>query len=148
MPFQKAGIGSIKLSATGITLNGDAFVQHDLFATSIRSRQVRKDLVTAFNLSFLISFFDSRVQGSPLKIQSERALTINGRDESSGELANRLRVTRSSVEAFTNQFDIRGGPDGKLLFHADSDNVIVAADKLRINSKSCLTRSQVANFVF
>ena len=74
-------------------------------------------------------------KSEPLKIQSEHSVEVNGIDQTSGTIVNRLRLRQTSVDAIvSNHLSVRGS-NGKLLFLADRDNVIVASDKLRINSE-------------
>ena len=80
-------------------------------------------------------FFVGCAKSEPLKIQSEHSVEVNGIDQTSGTIVNRLRLRQTSVDAIvSNHLSVRGA-NGKLLFLADRDNVIVASDKLRINSE-------------
>lgn len=47
---------------------------------------------------------------------------------------NRLYVGNSRVNGIANQFVVRS-PDGRLQFLVSDSNVVVATDKLRVNSK-------------
>lgn len=81
------------------------------------------------------------LQKSILKLQSNGNITINSRKEMKNDVVNRLLLTPSLVELFTNDFKVKG-TNGRLLFGVEQNlnteevNIIVAADKLQINRKS------------
>ena len=51
------------------------------------------------------------------------------------DVLNRLYVGNSRVNGIANQFVVRS-TDGRLQFLVSDSNVVVATDKLRVNSKS------------
>lgn len=70
-----------------------------------------------------------------MKIQSDHSIHVDGRDTVNGPPVNRLRLRQTSVDAIVSkQFSVRGA-NGNLLFMSDQDNVVVASNKLRINSE-------------
>ena len=51
------------------------------------------------------------------------------------DVLNRLNVGNTRVNGMADQFVVRS-PDGRLQFLVSDSNVVVATDKLRVNSKS------------
>ena len=78
-----------------------------------------------------------------IRIQSDNSIAINARN-SGGDFHNHLFISNSAIQMVANQLVVRG-TDGKLLFlvgenEVGKSDVVIATDKLRINSKLSANR--------
>ncbi|CAG2172567.1 unnamed protein product, partial [Oppiella nova] len=110
------GIGKLKIQSTGVQLSGEALLLDNVYAGAIRSRKDQS-----------------------LRIQSDESIVMNARHTNSdSDVWNRLFVANNRVNGIANQFVVKS-PDGRLLFLVSDKNVVVATDKLRVNSNPNLT---------
>uniref|UniRef100_UPI00358FF532 gamma-sarcoglycan-like isoform X1 n=1 Tax=Myxine glutinosa TaxID=7769 RepID=UPI00358FF532 len=107
MHFTIDGMGHLRITDSGLRLEGESEFLHPLYAKEIRSRL-----------------------DSALLVQSARNVTVNARDEE-GRVAGQLVVGPQAVEARGRRFEVNSNND-RLLFSADENEVVVGADRLRV----------------
>ncbi|RWS07931.1 Delta-sarcoglycan-like protein, partial [Dinothrombium tinctorium] len=105
-----SGIGSLKLLARGLVLDGDVYIHDELYVASIMPRK-----------------------SSSLKIFAADNITLNIRKSDDGQIINRFQLNATSLNAFVNQFAIRSR-DGKIKFLVDEENVVVETNNFWINN--------------
>ncbi|KAF7249540.1 Delta-sarcoglycan [Varanus komodoensis] len=73
---------------------------------------------------------DSIKEGNPLYFQSARNVTVNILNEES-KVLTRLVTGPKAVEAYSQKFQVLSH-QGKLLFSADDNEVVVGAERLKV----------------
>ncbi|KAJ7326724.1 hypothetical protein JRQ81_016483, partial [Phrynocephalus forsythii] len=68
---------------------------------------------------------------SPLVLQSDRNVTVNARNHM-GQLTGQLTVGADSVEAQCKRFEVSSSEDGRVLFSADEEEIVIGADRLKV----------------
>ncbi|CAG2105092.1 unnamed protein product [Medioppia subpectinata] len=116
--FSMSGLANMRVDSDGLTLNGNAYIDDHLFATSISSRK-----------------------GQSLRLISDDNITLIARSRTDGKVTNKLSIGNSRLRAISNDFRIYGR-DGRLLFGANRDKVTVATDTLQVDNLSGLRFSR------
>ncbi|XP_054163434.1 zeta-sarcoglycan-like [Oppia nitens] len=116
--FSMYGLANMRIDSDGLTLNGNAFIDDHLFATTISSRK-----------------------GQTLRILSDDNLTLISRNDMSGQMGNKLSLGNSVVGVTANDFRINGR-DRRLLFAVDEHKVTIATDTLKVDNLSGLRFSR------
>ncbi|XP_039631621.1 delta-sarcoglycan [Polypterus senegalus] len=107
MNFTIDGMGHLRITEKGLTLEGDSEFLKPLYAKEIQSRP-----------------------GSPLLLQSSKNITINILN-GQNKAATRVVAGSKGVEAFGKVFEVKSNT-GKTLFSAADREVVVGADRLRV----------------
>ncbi|XP_048344133.1 delta-sarcoglycan isoform X1 [Sphaerodactylus townsendi] len=107
MNFTIDGMGNLRITEKGLKLEGDSEFLKPLYAKEIRSRT-----------------------GNPLYFQSARNITVNILNEKS-KVLTRLVTGPKAVEAHSQKFKVQT-TEGKLLFSADDNEVVVGAERLKV----------------
>ncbi|XP_069495349.1 gamma-sarcoglycan [Ambystoma mexicanum] len=107
MWFSPTGMGHLRVTSEGLRLEGDSEFLFPLYAKEIHSRM-----------------------DSPLLLHSSQNVTVNARN-SEGKVTGRLLVGQEMVEANSQHFQINSN-NGKMLFSANEEEVVVGTDKLRV----------------
>ncbi|XP_053109753.1 zeta-sarcoglycan isoform X10 [Hemicordylus capensis] len=68
---------------------------------------------------------------SPLVLQSDRNVTVNARNHM-GQLTGQLTVGADAVEAQCKRFEVSSSEDGRVLFSADEEEIVIGADRLKV----------------
>ncbi|XP_026553590.1 zeta-sarcoglycan isoform X2 [Pseudonaja textilis] len=68
---------------------------------------------------------------SPLVLQSDRNVTMNARNQM-GHITGQLTVGAESVEAQCKRFEVSSSEDGRVLFSADEEEIVIGADRLKV----------------
>ncbi|GLH03714.1 Delta-sarcoglycan [Gryllus bimaculatus] len=104
------GMGQLRIVAGGVQLRGQALVLDALLASSIRSRY-----------------------GQPLVLESSRNFTVNARGPD-GRVAGRIFLGGDRVDCLSRSFRVTDAR-GATLFSADSREVVVGAEALRVTGE-------------
>ncbi|XP_078513219.1 gamma-sarcoglycan [Lissotriton helveticus] len=107
MWFSPTGMGHLRVTSEGLRLEGESEFLFPLYAKEIHSRT-----------------------DSPLLLHSTHNVTVNARNPE-GQVTGRLLIGPELVEANAQQFQINSN-NGKMLFSANEDEVVVGTDKLRV----------------
>ncbi|XP_063285841.1 gamma-sarcoglycan isoform X2 [Pelobates fuscus] len=107
MWFSPAGMGHLRVTSEGLRLEGESEFLYPLYAKEIHSR----------------------VDNS-LLLHSSQNVTVNARN-SDGHITGRLTVGPKVIETYGQQFQINSR-NGKMLFSANEDEVVVGTGKLRV----------------
>lgn len=107
MWFSPTGMGHLRVTSEGLRLEGESEFLFPLYAKEIHSRT-----------------------DSPLLLHSTNNVTVNARNPE-GQVTGRLLVGPEVVEANAQQFQINSN-NGKMLFSANENEVVVGTDKLRV----------------
>ncbi|XP_021059402.1 gamma-sarcoglycan [Mus pahari] len=107
MWFSPIGMGYLHVTADGLRLEGESEFLFPLYAKEIRSRV-----------------------DSSLLLQSTQNVTVSARN-SEGEVTGRVKVGARMVEVQSQHFQINS-EDGKLLFSAEEQAVVVGTGRLRV----------------
>ncbi|XP_035211717.1 delta-sarcoglycan-like isoform X2 [Stegodyphus dumicola] len=110
LDFTMDGMGNLRIRKDGLRLEGQSVFLKSLYAAKIRSRQ-----------------------DQPITFESSRNITINTRN-SKGKITSRLNLGDGRLEAVANMFTIKR-PNGDILLNVDGNEVIMAADKMRVTGK-------------
>ncbi|KAK7865842.1 hypothetical protein R5R35_001293 [Gryllus longicercus] len=110
MEFSSEGMGQLRIVAGGVQLRGQALVLDALLASSIRSRY-----------------------GQPLVLESSRNFTVNARGPD-GRVAGRIFLGGDRVDCLSRSFRVTDAR-GATLFSADSREVVVGAEALRVTGE-------------
>ncbi|XP_028655353.2 gamma-sarcoglycan [Erpetoichthys calabaricus] len=105
MWFNPEGMGLLKVTKSGLRLDGESEFLFPLYAKEIHSRE-----------------------DSSLLLHSSQNITLNARNMN-GDVTGRLTVGPKIVQIQGQQFEIKSS-SGKMLFSADENEVVVGADKL------------------
>ncbi|KAI9555117.1 hypothetical protein GHT06_017632 [Daphnia sinensis] len=108
MQFSLDGIGNMKITPSGIQLNGEAMVLDTLITSHISAKQ-----------------------GQPLVFDSSQNITMNARD-AQGRTANKIFLGDNRLEVVARDFRVTNSRQ-ELLFAANRKEVIVGADILRVS---------------
>ncbi|XP_030578511.1 zeta-sarcoglycan-like [Archocentrus centrarchus] len=108
MNFSEDGMGSLKLNQDGIRLEGIGEFLLPLYVNEIQSRR-----------------------DSLLVLRSDKNVTLNARN-SQGQLTGQLTVGPEAVEAQCHRLEVRSRDGSRLLFTADEEEVIMAAEKFTV----------------
>lgn len=108
MQFSLDGIGNMKITPSGIQLNGEAMVLDTLITSHISAKQ-----------------------GQPLVFDSSQNITMNARD-AQGRIANKIFLGDNRLEVVARDFRVTNSRQ-ELLFAANRKEVIVGADILRVS---------------
>nr|XP_008109917.1 PREDICTED: zeta-sarcoglycan isoform X2 [Anolis carolinensis] len=108
MNFTVDGMGNLRVTKKGIRLEGISEFLLPLYVKEIHSR---KD--------------------SPLVLQSDRNVTVNARNHV-GQLTGQLTVGADAVEAQCKRFEVSSSEDGRVLFSADEEEIVIGADRLKV----------------
>ncbi|XP_069058349.1 gamma-sarcoglycan isoform X1 [Pleurodeles waltl] len=107
MWFSPTGMGHLRVTSEGLRLEGESEFLFPLYAKEIHSRT-----------------------DSSLLLHSSHNVTVNARNPE-GQVTGRLLVGPQQVEANAQQFQINSN-NGKMLFSANENEVVVGTDKLRV----------------
>nr|XP_023675340.1 delta-sarcoglycan-like [Paramormyrops kingsleyae] len=107
MNFTMEGMGHLRITKTGLELNGDSEFLRPLYAKEIQSRP-----------------------GSPLFLQSSKNVSISILD-GKNKAVTQLVAGSSGIHACCKLLEVKSNT-GKLLFSADAHEVVVGAEKLRV----------------
>ncbi|KAJ8394448.1 hypothetical protein AAFF_G00046590 [Aldrovandia affinis] len=107
MNFTIEGMGHLRITPTGLELQGDSEFMQPLYAKEIQSRP-----------------------GRPLFLQSSRNVSINILDGKNMAITQ-LVAGSNGVRACSKLLEVKSN-SGKLLFSADDQEVVVGADRLRV----------------
>lgn len=107
MWFFPTGMGHLRVIKDGLRLEGESEFLFPLYAKEICSRM-----------------------DSSLLLQSTQNVTLNAQN-SEGEVTGRLKVGPKMVDVQSQQFQINS-KDGKPLFTADENEIVIGVDKLRV----------------
>ncbi|XP_058883947.1 gamma-sarcoglycan-like [Acipenser ruthenus] len=107
MWFNPEGMGLLKVTKDGLRLEGESEFLFPLYAKEIHSRI-----------------------DSSLLLHSSQNIVVDARDMN-GNVTGRLTVGPKAVQAHGQQFEILSN-EGKMLFSANENEVVVGADKLRV----------------
>lgn len=107
MHFNLDGMGHLRMSEEGLRLEGESEFLLPLYAKEIHSRKE-----------------------SPLLMHSARNVTVNARN-SDGHVTGRLTVGADALHYEGSRLEITS-PQGRSLFVASDDEVVVGADRLRV----------------
>ncbi|XP_023246379.1 zeta-sarcoglycan [Copidosoma floridanum] len=107
MEFSLEGMGSLKVIPGGIELRGQAAILDALIASSVKSRR-----------------------GSNLMLESWSNFTASARGDNGQTLA-RFTLSEDKAECVSRTFQITD-PNGKLLFSANNERVVVGAKNLKV----------------
>ncbi|XP_048884299.1 uncharacterized protein LOC125750481 isoform X2 [Brienomyrus brachyistius] len=105
--WSEEGMGHLRITKTGLELNGDSEFLRPLYAKEIQSRP-----------------------GSPLFLQSSKNVSINILD-GKNRAVTQLVAGSSGIHACCKLLEVKSNT-GKLLFSADAHEVVVGAEKLRV----------------
>ncbi|KAM3832012.1 zeta-sarcoglycan isoform 1-T1 [Vipera latastei] len=108
MNFTVDGMGNLRVTKKGIRLEGISEFLLPLYVKEIHSR---KD--------------------SPLVLQSDRNVTMNARNHM-GHITGQLTVGAEGVEAQCKRFEVSSSEDGRVLFSADEEEIVIGADRLKV----------------
>lgn len=108
MNFSEDGMGNLKLNQDGIRLEGIGEFLLPLYVNEIQSRR-----------------------DSLLVLRSDKNVTLNARN-SQGQLTGQLTVGPEAVEAQCHRLEVRSRDGSRLLFTADEEEVIMAAEKFSV----------------
>ncbi|XP_035682584.1 zeta-sarcoglycan-like [Branchiostoma floridae] len=108
--FNIDGMGKLRILDKGLRLEGESEFLKPLYAAEVRSRL-----------------------DQPLVLESARNVTMNARNLD-GQVTGRLVVGANDVVAMNDQFEVDDN-DGKMLFYADTNEVVVGADRLRVTGE-------------
>ncbi|XP_046632590.1 zeta-sarcoglycan-like [Daphnia pulicaria] len=108
MQFSLDGIGNMKITPSGIQLNGEAMVLDTLITSQISAKQ-----------------------GHPLVFDSNQNITLNARD-AQGRIANKIFLGEDRLEVVARDFRVTNSRQ-ELLFAANRKEVVVGADILRVS---------------
>uniref|UniRef100_A0A3B3T962 Sarcoglycan delta n=1 Tax=Paramormyrops kingsleyae TaxID=1676925 RepID=A0A3B3T962_9TELE len=111
MNFTMEGMGHLRITKTGLELNGDSEFLRPLYAKEIQSRP-----------------------GSPLFLQSSKNVSISILD-GKNKAVTQLVAGSSGIHACCKLLEVKSNT-GKLLFSADAHEVVVGAEKLRVPGTS------------
>ncbi|XP_053109752.1 zeta-sarcoglycan isoform X9 [Hemicordylus capensis] len=111
MNFTVDGMGNLRVTQKGIRLEGISEFLLPLYVKEIHSR---KD--------------------SPLVLQSDRNVTVNARNHM-GQLTGQLTVGADAVEAQCKRFEVSSSEDGRVLFSADEEEIVIGADRLKVTER-------------
>ncbi|RXM94133.1 Gamma-sarcoglycan [Acipenser ruthenus] len=109
------GMGLLKVTKDGLRLEGESEFLFPLYAKEIHSRT-----------------------DSSLLLHSSQNIVVDARDMN-GNVTGRLTVGPKAVQAHGQQFEILSN-EGKMLFSANENEVVVGADKLRVTGGSVLCK--------
>ncbi|XP_041079303.1 delta-sarcoglycan isoform X2 [Polyodon spathula] len=107
MNFTIDGMGHLRITEKGLTLEGDSEFLKPLYAKEIQSKP-----------------------GSPLFLQSSKNVTVNILN-SKNNVVTRLVAGSHGIETHGELLEVKSNT-GKLLFSADEQEVVVGADRLRV----------------
>uniref|UniRef100_A0A8C6F2J9 Sarcoglycan delta n=1 Tax=Monodon monoceros TaxID=40151 RepID=A0A8C6F2J9_MONMO len=107
MNFTIDGMGNLRITEKGLKLEGDSEFLQPLYAKEIQSRP-----------------------GNALYFKSARNVTVNILNEQT-KVLTQLITGPKAVEAYGKKFEVKT-VSGKLLFSADSNEVVVGAERLRV----------------
>jgi len=108
MQFSLNGIGNLKITPSGIQLNGEAMAMDTLMASHISARK-----------------------GRPLVMDSSQNITITARDNQ-GRSYNQLFLGDDRLEVRAREFSVKNSRN-EILFSANRREVLVGADILRVS---------------
>ncbi|XP_057377649.1 zeta-sarcoglycan-like [Daphnia carinata] len=108
MQFSLDGIGNMKITPSGIQLNGEAMVLDSLMTSQISSKR-----------------------GQPLVFDSSQNITLTARD-AQGRAANKIFLGEDRLEVVARDFRVTNSKQ-ELLFAANRKEVVVGADILRVS---------------
>ncbi|CAI5668750.1 zeta-sarcoglycan [Oreochromis niloticus] len=108
MNFSVDGMGNLKLNQDGIRMEGISEFLLPLYVNEIQSRR-----------------------DSLLVLRSDKNVTLNARNDQ-GQLTGQLTVGPEAVEAQCQRLEVRSRDGGTLLFTADEEEVIMAAEKFTV----------------
>lgn len=111
MDFHVDGMGKLRITNTGVRVEGRTEFLQSVYASKIRS-----------------------TQAAALYLESARNITLNARN-SENKIQNRLFIGEQKVESIANRFILRS-PSGKVLFSADDQRVEVGAEQLTVAGSS------------
>ncbi|XP_015905217.1 delta-sarcoglycan [Parasteatoda tepidariorum] len=108
LDFTMDGMGNLKIRKDGIRVEGQSIFLKSLYASQIQSRQ-----------------------DQPLWFESSRNITINTRN-SKGIVTSKLNLGDGRLDVYTSQFIVKK-PNGDVLLKINEDEVIMAANRLRVS---------------
>lgn len=114
LDFTMDGMGNLRIRRDGLRLEGQSVFLKTLYASQIHSRQDQS-----------------------IKFESLRNITINTRNPK-GRISSRLVLGDGKLEVLTKQFTIRK-PSGDILLNVDEEEVILAADRMRVSGNAGVT---------
>ncbi|KAI8482527.1 hypothetical protein Bbelb_397630 [Branchiostoma belcheri] len=115
--FNIDGMGKLRILDRGLRLEGESEFLKPLYAAEVRSRV-----------------------NQPLVLESARNVTMNARNRN-GNVTGKLVIGANDVVAMNDQFQVDDN-NGKMLFYADTNEVVVGADRLRVTDLGISIKSR------